>query len=185
MAGYLFLASPDGRAAGLEAYAVGCAVLAVFNAVLVVRTWGLAPRDRRPTPAPVRASYVLFTVILLAVGLALILGVDDIMPWPLLPETSVVIGWIFFGDGFYFLYAVLRPEWGRAKAQLWSFLAYDVVLIPPLVAHYLDGVPDDLVTNVIVYLVVLVYSGALAVCYLFFGMREDRASARLREEVRQ
>lgn len=183
VAAYLFLAQPDGRAAGLEDYAVGCAVLVVFNAVLVVRTWRLPASDNRPLPGVVRASYILFFLILLSAGLALILGLDGVMPWPLLPETSVVIGWIFFGDAFYFLYAVLRPQWGRAKAQLWSFLAYDVVLIPPLVMHYLDGVPDELVTNVVVYLVVLTYSGGLAVYYLFFGMRENEATSARREDV--
>ncbi len=57
---------------------------------------------------------------------------------------------------------------GRAKAQLWSFLAYDVVLIGPLVEHYIDGVAEELRTNVVVYLAVLVYSAILAMYYLVF-----------------
>lgn len=165
---YLALAPPEVSLHGSQYYVVGCGLLVALNAVLLVLTWRATPRDPRPLPVLVRASFLVFSLILAAVGLALIFGVQDVMPWPLLPQTSVVIGWIFLGDAFYFLYAVLRPQWGRAKAQLWSFLAYDVVLIGPLVEHYIDGVAEELRTNVVVYLAVLVYSAILAMYYLVF-----------------
>ncbi len=164
---YLAISASEVDLPGTMYYVAGCGLLVAINVVLLVRTWGAAPRDERPLPRLVRASYLVFSLVLFAVGLALVFGVQDVMPWPLLPETSVVIGWIFLGDALYFLYAVLRPQWGRAKAQLWSFLAYDVVLIGPLVAHYINGVPDDLRKNVVVYLAVLAYSACLAGYYLF------------------
>jgi hypothetical protein len=92
------------------------------------------------------------------------------MPWPLDPDTSVVFGWIFFGDAFYFADAVWRPHWHSARAQLWSFLGYDAVLIGPLLAH-LGRVEPELRLNLIVYLLVLVYSTALGVYYLLINER--------------
>jgi hypothetical protein len=82
----------------------------------------------------------------------------------------VVFGCIFLGDAFYFIYALLRPRWGNAFGQLLSFLAYDLVLIVPFV-QLLDTVKPGHMTGLIVYIVVLVYSGGLAIYYLFIDPR--------------
>jgi hypothetical protein len=162
-AGVYLLATPgrDGGAALLP-YAAAAGIVALTNSVLFVAT-----DRRRPTgPAPrlpplVHRSFVAFTAILLAVGGALILRVPGVMPWPLDPDMSVVLGFVFVGNAAYFGYAVLRPRWDSARAQLWSFLAYDAVLLGPLLAHY-GSAPPELRRNVLVYAAVLVYSGALA-----------------------
>jgi hypothetical protein len=148
--------------------AVGAGLFALVSLYLFYRVLRqpIPAAWHRPTPRPVLVSYGIFTVTLVVVGLLLILRTPNIMPWPLKPETSVMIGWIFFGDAFYFLYAILRPQWAYARTQLWSFLAYDLVLIAPFVAH-LTQVQPELRTSLILYLVVLLYSGSLAVYYLF------------------
>ena len=166
---YLFLTATEPDRGTLLPYAIGAGVLAAANLVAFGWTLRVSAPVAAPTPRLVRGSYVAFTAILVAVGLALILRTPGVMPWPLDPDTSVVIGWIFLGDAFYFLYAVLRPRWDAARAQLWSFLAYDVVLVVPLMAHY-PAAPPELRTNVLVYSAVLVYSGALAVYYLFIDV---------------
>jgi hypothetical protein len=165
IAGYLLVAAPEHRILGV---AVG--VVALCNLGLLLLSRRLPAPEVDPLPALVRVSYVVFAVVLLAVGSALILRADGIMPWPLDPHTSVVFGWIFFGDAFYFAYAVARPHWGSARAQLWSFLAYDAVLLVPLAAH-LRNVDPDLLPNLVVYLAVLVYSAVLAVYYLIVNPR--------------
>lgn len=162
------------------AYAVIGGLIALFNMLLFLRARRLPARERQRTPRPVMVSFVLFTVILLFVGISLILQRPNIMPWPLKTESSVIFGWIFFGDAFYFLYALLKPYWPFARAQLWSFLAYDLVLIGPLLAH-LDTVSPALRPNLLIYIAILLYSGALAVYFLFIhsSTRHWRAATTL------
>lgn len=129
----------------------------------------LPARNPIPTPRLVSVSYGLFAAILVLIGVALILKTPNIMPWPLKPETSAVFGWIFLGDAFYFLYGLLRPSWQYARAQLWSFLAYDLVLNSSGLT-LLRWARNGPMINLLVYLVVLVYSGGLAI-YLFVNER--------------
>jgi hypothetical protein len=144
-----------------------CGLFALFNLLLFLwsRKWGNRP-NAQPTPGFVRVSYVIFILVLLAVGAALILKIPNTFPWPLKPESSVVFGWMFVGDAFYFLYALLYPGWPNARAQLWSFLAYDLVLIGPFIGHFSNVKPESR-NSLIVYTAVLVYSGLLAIYYLF------------------
>ncbi len=148
--------------------AIVCAGFALFNVGLFLWSRRYPIRDPRPAPRPVRISFLVFTLVLLGAGTALVLGVDNVMPWPLRPESGVMFGWIFIGDACYFLYALLRPRWHNATAQLWSFLVYDLVLLPPLLAHFREVRPEHR-TSLVIYVAVLLYSGALAVYYLFLN----------------
>ncbi len=122
-------------------------------------------RDLRPTPTLVRISFAVFAVILLMVSVSLLLKIPNIFPWPLKPETSVMIGWIFFGTTFYFAYGAWLPRWGNAVGQLLGFLAYDAILILPFIGHFSTVLPEQRL-SLIIYTGVLVYSGALAGYYL-------------------
>jgi hypothetical protein len=174
MAVFLFQLSTSGGQPNLWGYAVGAALFAAFNIALLV--WGRRHpiRDPRPTPFFVRLSFVLFVAALLIAGGALLLKMPNVMPWPLKPESSVMIGWIFIGDAFYFIYGLVYPRWHYARAQLWSFLAYDVVLFPPLL-EFTSSVRPERVISLTIYLAVLVYSAVVAVYYLLLN-RETRAS---------
>jgi hypothetical protein len=113
----------------------------------------------------VRISFGIFIASLFLAGGALIFRAP-IFPWLLNPDTSVVFGCIFLGDAFYFLYGLLRPRWHNAMGQLLSFLAYDLVLIVPYLKLFQTVKPEHLL-NLGVYVAVLLYSGAIAVYYLF------------------
>jgi hypothetical protein len=166
MAGFLLLHSQRTSQPRLLLYAIGLGV------VSLVALGSFIAMQRHPFPATqrmprfVRISFGIFVVALVLVGGALVLQTGGIMPWPLKPESSVMFGWIFLGDAFYFLYAILYPYWSFARAQLWSFLAYDLVLIVPFVDH-LQRVTPELMPSLLIYLAVLLYSGSLAVVYLF------------------
>ena len=123
--------------------------------------------DPRPTPLLVRISFAVFIVTLLFAGGALIFGVK-IFPWPLNPNSSTIFGCIFIGDAFYFLYGLWRPHWQNARGQLLSFLAYDLVLIIPFLFLFNMVKPEHRV-SLVVYVAVLIYSGALAVYFLFIN----------------
>ena len=123
-------------------------------------------RDPRPTPRPVRVAFAIFTVALLVAGPLLLLRRPNIFPWSLSPEASVIYGWVFLGAAAYFVHALLRPSWHNAAGQLLGFLAYDLVLIGPFLAHF-QRVADANRMSLIIYTGVLIFSGALATYYLF------------------
>jgi hypothetical protein len=150
------------------ALGVGVGVLALVNLALFWWTRRLPIGEPQPLPTLIRAAYLVFIVVLVVVGVSLILRIDGIMPWPLDPDTRVVFGWMFFSDAWYFAYALLRPDWQCARAQLWSFLGYDVVLMIPLLLH-LRQAPSELLDNLVLYLLILAVSGGLAVYYLILN----------------
>jgi hypothetical protein len=115
----------------------------------------------------------------LLAGTALILRLP-IFPWDLSPDSSLIFGCIFLGDAFYFIYALLRPYWGNAFGQLLSFLAYDLVLIVPFLL-LMGSVKPGHMLSLIVYILVLLYSGGLAVYYLFLNP-QTRVGSQWKEE---
>ena len=122
-------------------------------------------QDAQPLPRLVNRSFVVFVLLLAFVGCALLLRAPNIFPLPLGPAAVALIGSAFLGSTAYFLYSLRFPIWRNACAQLWGFLAYDLALIVPLVSRM--GVVDAahrpaLMMNI----AVLVFSGALAICYL-------------------
>jgi hypothetical protein len=150
----------------LLAYAAGYAALtpAAVASYFMSRRFPL--RDSRPMPGPVRVSFGLFAATLLVVGAALLLRAPHIFPWALRPESSVLFGWIYLGAAVYFVHGVLHPSWQNACGQLLGFLAYDLVLIGPFLAHF-GSVPAEHLPSLVVYTSVLLFSGALASYYLF------------------
>jgi hypothetical protein len=162
---YFFkLASGDGRA-NLIPFGVVSAVIAIVSAIVLWWSRKIPLRESQPTPWLAKASFVIFIALLLLAGGGLVLR-QPIFPWDLNPDTSVIFGCILIGDAFYFLYGLLYPRWNNAVGQLLSFLAYDLVLIVPFVLLF-NTVPPERQFNLFVYVVVLIYSGALAVYFLF------------------
>jgi hypothetical protein len=144
----------------------GSVVGALFGAGLLL--WSLPfPLDRTlRTPSLVRLSFVIFIVALLIVSVRLIVGTPNVIPWTITPELSVVIGWMFLGAALYFVYGLLRPFWANAAGQLLGFLAYDLVLIVPFASRLPAAAPEHRM-GLIIYTAVVVYSGLLAIYYLF------------------
>lgn len=93
------------------------------------------------------------------------------LPWPLSTEESVVYGWMFLGAAAYFVYAVVRPSWGNSSGQLAGFLAYDAILILPFLARFSSPIPPQFVFGHILYVLVVTFSGGLAIYYLFLNPR--------------
>jgi hypothetical protein len=88
-------------------------------------------RDPRPVPTLLRWSFLGYSAVLLAVGIALVGQVDRVLPWDLAAGTSALFGAIFLGAAAFFAYGALRGRRALATAQLWAFLAYDLVLFIP------------------------------------------------------
>ncbi len=154
----------------------GNATIAIFGVLLALVTlygavglwWSLRfpIKDPRPQPMPARIAFAVFVVALIIVGTSMVLQVPDVLPWKVSPEGSVIYGCMFLGAAVYFAYAVARPSWANSGGQLAGFLAYDVILILPFIAHF-GKVEAQLMPNLIIYMAVVVSSGLLATYYLF------------------
>lgn len=142
-----------------------CSTAVVVSLIIFLRFHRSPIEDTRPTPLPVRISFGIFVVVLLLVGSALLLHVPNVFAWTLDPVSSALLGCFFLGSASYFLYGLLFPRWQNACGQLWSFLAYDLVLIVPYLLH-LATVKSAQMPSLIVNAVILVYSAALAINYL-------------------
>lgn len=167
MAVYILFLGLRGGGGEQIVYGLLCAAGALFGVWLFL--WARRqPLDTSiPMPATVRWSFVVFVLALIFVSVRLWLQIPTI-PWPLTPELSVVVGCMFFGAAVYFVYGLLQPSWANAGGQLAGFLAYDLVLIVPLL-RVLPGVAPQFRTGLLVYTVVVVYSGLLAIYYLFIN----------------
>ena len=158
----------------------------LFGIVLFLWSRRIPFHDTQPTPRPVRIAFGIFIVALILVGSALVLKTDNIMPWRLGAEASILYGWFFIGAAIFFIYGLLRPVWGNGGGQLSGFLVYDLVLIVPFLLH-LQTVRPELTLNLVIYIAVLVGSGLLAAYYLFINpatrlSRRDRALQQMRQE---
>jgi hypothetical protein len=147
-------------------YGFTCVVGALFGLGLFL--WSARmPLDRTvPVPGFVRGSFVLFIIALFIVGGRLAFRVPNTIPWMITPDLSVVMGWMFLGAAVYFIYGLLRPSWFNAAGQLVGFLAYDLVLIVPFLSRLPTISPENRL-GLSVYTGVVIFSGLLAVYYLF------------------
>ena len=146
-------------------YAIVFGIACAGSAAAFALSRGIAWRDERAMPAPVRGSFAAFAAILIGVGIALLFHAD-IFPWRLGKESSVMFGLVYLGAAVYFIHGVLVPRWSNAAGQLAGFLAYDVILLAPFLAHF-SVVHGGALTSLIIYVAFLVYSGALGAYYLF------------------
>jgi hypothetical protein len=131
-------------------------------------------KDTRRQPMAARIAFAVFIVALIFVGTSLVLQRPNILPWRVSAEVSVIYGFMFLGAAVYFAYALLRPSWANSGGQLAGFLAYDLVLIVPFIAHF-GRVEAQLMPNLIIYMVVIVSSALLSAYYLFVN-KETRIS---------
>jgi hypothetical protein len=153
------------RQVALLVFALVIGVIALFCVLLFLR----APdesSESQPTPRIVRLAFVLEVLVLAGAGLLLLLKVPNTLPWNLSPESSVLYGWVFLGLAFYYLYAVLRPQWIHALGPLLGFLVYDLVLFSPLFARF-GSLPSEHVLGQVAASVIIIFSAGLGLYYLF------------------
>jgi hypothetical protein len=151
----------------LLVFALVMGIVAVLCAVLFFLARGIV-QDSQATPRLVRLAFVLEVLVLAGAGVLLLLKVPNTLPWNLSPESSVLYGWVFLGLAFYYLYAILHPQWVHALGPLLGFLVYDLVLFSPLFARFGDLQPEHVRGQVAASLII-VFSAALGVYYLLIN----------------
>ena len=149
-------------------FAITCLVFTGLGVLMFIQTVKIPIRDKRPMPLVVKFSFAFFVIALVIVGGLLIFKTPNILPWRITPEFGVISGWFFLGAAGYFAYALLRPSWHNTAGQLMGFLAYDVILIIPFLQR-LPTISDELRLSLFIYLAVVIYSGLLAIYYLFIN----------------
>jgi hypothetical protein len=163
----------------VKLYLTVAIISVLFNALLYLLVSGTPIKDDRPVPWLLRASFMLFFIMLIGVAIALITNYQTVFPWPLKPQSSVVFGWIFMGAAFYFFYGFIQPSWGNFCGQLIGFLAYDLVLLAPFLQHF-ETVKEEHQLSLYVYTAVLLYSALLSIYFLLihpttrFGSRQEK-----------
>ncbi len=157
-----------GGDSGFTTLGVASLVGVLFGLAMFV--WAIRiPLDRTVAmPRPVKWSFGIFIVVLVLVASRLIVKTPNIIPWKITPDLSSLIGWMFLGAAIYFAYGLLRPSWDNAGGQLAGFLAYDAVLIVPLLMR-IPVAPAEQRLGLYVYIAVVVYSGLVATYYLFLN----------------
>jgi hypothetical protein len=157
--------------------AAGAGLAAGFGLLLYAWAHRQPVKDPRAMPPVVRGAFVVFTVVLIVAGAALVTQ-QQVFPWRLQPSTLVLVGAIFLGAAAYFAHGAANPRWVYAAPPLWGFLMYDLVLFVPYLRllgadasavddYYGDGGDVVNLTSLVIYLTVLSVSAALAVYALF------------------
>lgn len=127
-------------------------------------------RDTTPHPRPLRIAFWIFVLSLLGGGFWLVIKHPLSFPWTISAEAYVIYGWAFLGGTAYGAYALLRPYVSNARGQLIGFLAYDLLLIVPFFAN-LSTVRPDRHWNFVMFIATFVFSGVVAVYFLFIHPR--------------
>ncbi|MBO0612397.1 hypothetical protein [Thiothrix fructosivorans] len=143
-----------------------CILSALFNLSLYQWARRLLFKDTTPIPVLLRGAFLLFTLVLMAVGTALILCYPYVFPWPLQPQTSIVFGWVFMGASLFFLHGFIYAVRGNVRGQLLGFIAYDLILLIPFFEH-IQKVTAERQLSLSVYLGVIIFSLGLSIYYLF------------------
>jgi hypothetical protein len=146
-------------------FAIVMGIAAGVCAFLFVRARNYAP-ESQPTPLIVRLAFIAEVFVLAGAGILLLLKIPNTLPWNLSPESSVLYGWVFLGLAFYYLYAVVNPQWIHALGPLLGFLVYDLVLFLPLFARYGNLQPEHVFGQVAAS-AIIVFSAGLGIYFLF------------------
>lgn len=127
---------------------------------------GRSLRDTRPTPVLLRWFGAICVVPLLIASAGLLARHPHVFPWPLNPDSSTVMGWMFLGTGVSFVFAPVQGRWAYMRTLLMGFLVYDAVLIPYYLGHCARVQPEHEL-SLGIFMVVLGSSALLALFYLF------------------
>lgn len=150
--------------AAAGAFVLACLATALGAVVLGIDVSRLPGGQRRLAALP-RLSCAVFSLALIGAGAALLAGAPHVFPWPLSPQTARLFGLIFLGLSLSYGLTALWAGHESGLVALAGFLVYDLILLPPFVAHFASVTPERLL-SLSLYVAVLVYSAALAIWVL-------------------
>jgi len=164
IAGYTFWLFSYRHEPLLLGWAIACSFLAL-GSILLFLIGGKYPRSDKLPPRLVRNSFLVFAIALFAATVMLLARAPVVFPWPLKPDSSTMFGFLFLASAIYFFDGWLRPSIANSYGQLIGFLVYDLILIPPYLRHW-EKTTGGYRVSLVIYLIVLVWSAALAIWFL-------------------
>ena len=147
------------------AFALACLATALGAVVLSLDVARLPTAGQRRLAALPRLSCAVFSLALIGAGVALLAGAPHVFPWPLSPQTARLFGLVFLGLSLSYGLTALWGGHESGLVALAGFLVYDLILLPPFIAHFAGVAPERLL-SLTLYVAVLVYSAVLAVWVL-------------------
>ncbi len=147
-------------------WAAVCALLGFGSMLLFIIGSKYPKKPIQPSPPIVRQSFIVFALALFIATAMLLARAPVVFPWPLKPESSTMFGFLFLASAVYFFDGWLRPSLSNSYGQLIGFLVYDIVLIPPYLQHW-QKTTGGFRISLFIYLIVLFWSGALSVWFLW------------------
>ena len=165
---------------GHERYLLSAAIFAfgaLLSGVVVALLYRRPSAGDRDIPGPIRWAFLVFSAILLPVGVAMVLGAPHVYPVTLSPDMIVIYGCFFLGSFGYYFYGFLKPSLFNATGHMLAFLIYDLMLIPPFVAYW-PVVAPEFKTSLLVYLIILVASAVFCAYYLLVNPKTRLFQAR-------
>lgn len=163
---YLFYLNGRQQNSQILITAVAFALFVPLNLLIFLWSRKIPIRDQRDEPLMVEFTLLLFIIVLILVGWALIRQTLLVFPWPVKAQSSVIFGLMFFAAAIYFFTALRVPKWHSARGQLLGFLAYDCVMIVPFLLHFGRVQPEHR-TSLTIYTLLIVVSGLFSAYYLF------------------
>jgi hypothetical protein len=148
--------------------AVVFAIFVLLNLLIYLWSRRIPIRDQRDEPLMVEFTLLLFIIVLVLVGSALLRQTPLVFPWPVNPESSVIFGLMFFAAAIYFFSALRVPKWHSARGQLLGFLAYDLVLIGPFLSYFSSVAPEHR-TSLSIFTLLIIVSALFCSYYLFIN----------------
>jgi len=94
---------------------------------------GLKVPKRKPDRLPLSTQWLFAIVVTVALleGLYLLVPLPGHFPWLLIPEFSILYGWILIGGALFFGWSLVQPIWENGYPLLYGLLVYDALLIGP------------------------------------------------------
>jgi len=171
---YLWVLYAGGTQPGILGHTIGYSVSAVVGAIALAIVSG-EPGDGGRLMPLVKWSCAVFAVALLLAGAGLVARYETIFPWPLSPQSSTLFGLTFIGLSVIYASTWLRGGWGAGMVAMSGFLVYDLVLLPPFLMHFGTVAPERLF-SLVLYVIVLIYSAAVAIYFLLTDGRKGTAA---------
>jgi len=166
IAGYTFWLYSQRHEFLLLNWAIVCSSLGI-GSILLFLIGGKYPRfNNLPSPLIVRQSFLVFAVALFIATAMLLARAPVVFPWPLNQDSSTMFGFLFLVSAVYFFDGWLRPSLANFYGQLIGFLVYDIVLITPYLRHW-EKATGGFRISLVIYLIVLFWSAALAIWFLW------------------
>lgn len=155
-------------------YALYIAVLALWFLFL-----GLKRPKRKIDRLPFTTQLLFALVLSIALleGLYLLVPIPGHFPWLLNNELSVIYGWVLIGGTLFFGWSLVQPIWENGYPLLYALLAYDALLIGPLLSLLREPTPVAVVPTYL-WLAIIVCAGSgiwalLELITRFFAVRKS------------